>query len=55
MQTAKVFESQLASALLEEDGQIAFANLAASTISTVMPKVEARFRTGQVRSRHVSC
>ena len=38
-EAARIFEGQLASALLAEDGQLALSNLAASTVSTLMPKV----------------
>ena len=38
-EAARIFEGQLASALLAEDGQLALSSLAASTVSTLMPKV----------------
>lgn len=38
-EAARIFEGQLASALLAEDGQLALSNLAANTVSTLMPKV----------------
>ena len=37
-EAARIFEGQLANALLAEDGQLALSNLAASTVSTLMPK-----------------
>ena len=46
-EAARIFEGQLANALLAEDGQLALSNLAASTVSTLMPKVG--FATNFVR------
>eukprot|EP00897_Mesotaenium_endlicherianum_P001207 jgi/Mesen1/1113/ME000123S00282 len=53
-QAARVFESQLAGSLLEEDGQLAFKRLAAATVETLMPKIETKGEFGQARWRLVS-
>eukprot|EP00873_Tetraselmis_striata_P029672 jgi/Tetstr1/449936/TSEL_036990.t1 len=51
---ARIFEDQLAEAILAEDGQIAFSNLAASAVSSVMPKMETHGQLGKARWRLVS-
>lgn len=49
---ARIFEDQLAEAILAEDGQIAFSNLAASAVSSVMPKMETHGQLGKARWGH---
>jgi len=53
-EAARIFEGQLAESLLEEDGQLAFSNLAASTIATLLPKIETQGQLGKARWRLVS-
>lgn len=48
-QLAQIFEDQLKEAILEEDGQIAFSNLAASAVSSVLPKMETHGQLGKAR------
>jgi hypothetical protein len=48
-QIARIFEDQLAEAILADDGQIAFSNLAASAVSSVMPKMETQGQLGKAR------
>jgi hypothetical protein len=50
-EAARIFEGQLAESLLEEDGQLAFTNLAASTVATLMPKIETGGQLGKARWR----
>ncbi|CAN6442192.1 unnamed protein product [Victoria cruziana] len=52
-EAARVFESQLAESLLEGDGQLAFKKLAASTLETLMPRIEGKGEFGQARWRLV--
>ena len=49
-QAAKIFEGQLASALVAEDGQLALSNLAQSAAHAVMPKLQTQGQLGQARS-----
>ena len=49
-QAAKLFEGQLASALVAEDGQLALSNLAQSAAHAVMPKLQPQGQLGQARS-----
>lgn len=53
-EAARIFEGQLAGALLAEDGQLALSSLASHTLSTLMPKLETQGRVGQARWRLVS-
>ena len=46
---AKIFEGQLAAALLAEDGQLALSSLAASAAHAVMPKLQTQGQLGQAR------
>lgn len=48
-QAAKIFEGQLASALVAEDGQLALSNLAQSAAHAVMPKLQTQGQLGQAR------
>ena len=48
-EAARIFEGQLAGALLAEDGQLALSSLASNTLSTLMPKLETQGRVGQAR------
>ena len=50
-EAARIFEGQLAESLLEQDGQVAFSNLAASTVATLMPKIETGGQLGAARWR----
>ena len=50
-EAARIFEGQLAESLLEQDGQLAFSNLAASTVATLMPKIETGGQLGKARWR----
>lgn len=50
-EAARIFEGQLADSLLEQDGQLAFSNLAASTVATLMPKIETGGQLGKARWR----
>ena len=52
-QAAKIFEGQLASALVAEDGQLALSNLAQSAAHAVMPKLQTQGQLGQ--ARHALC
>lgn len=52
-QAAKIFEGQLASALVAEDGQLALSNLAQSAAHAVMPKLQTQGQLGQ--ARHGPC
>ena len=54
-QAAKIFEGQLASALVAEDGQLALSNLAQSAAHAVMPKLQTQGQLGQARSFLSSC
>jgi hypothetical protein len=47
----RYIEGQLADSLLEQDGQLAFSNLAASTVATLMPKIETGGQLGKARWR----
>ena len=51
---ARRIEDQLREAILEEDGQIAFSQLAASAVSSVMPRMETHGQLGKARWRLVS-
>lgn len=53
-EAARLFESQLAESLLEEDGQLALKKLAAATVDTLMPKIESKGQFGQAKWRLVS-
>jgi len=53
-EAARVFEGQLAGSLLQDDGQLALSNLAASTIATLLPKIETQGQLGSARWRLVS-
>ena len=48
-EAARIFEGQLAGALLAEDGQLALSSLASNPLSTLMPKLETQGRVGQAR------
>jgi hypothetical protein len=50
-EAARIFEGQLTQSLLEQDGQLAFGNLAASTVATLMPKIETGGQLGKARWR----
>lgn len=50
-EAARIVEGQLAESLLEQDGQLAFSNLAASTVATLMPKIETGGQLGNARWR----
>jgi hypothetical protein len=49
-----VIEGQLGESILEKDGRLAFSNLAASTINTLLPKMETQGQLGKARWRLVS-
>ena len=53
-EAARVFEGQLAESLLQGNGQLAFSNLAASTMATLLPKIETQGQLGSARWRLVS-
>ena len=53
-EAARAFEGQLAESLLQGNGQLAFSNLAASTIATLLPKIETQGHLGSARWRLVS-
>lgn len=53
-EAAKIFEGQLAESLLEENGQLAFSSLAASTIENLLPRIETQGQLGKARWRLVS-
>eukprot|EP00210_Caulerpa_lentillifera_P007372 g7046.t1 len=53
-QAAKVFQTKLADALVAEDGQIALVNLAASTMTTMTPRLDTWGQIGAARWRLVS-
>lgn len=53
-EAAKIFEGQLAESLLEENGQLAFSSLAASTIENLLPRLETQGQFGKARWRLVS-
>jgi len=53
-EAARLFQQQLASALVAEDGQLAFSNLAASTMSTFSPQLDTQGQIGAARWRLVS-
>ncbi|KAK9804274.1 hypothetical protein WJX72_004315 [[Myrmecia] bisecta] len=53
-EAAKLFEGQLANALVAEDGQLALSNLAASAAHGLMPKLQTQGQLGQARWRLVS-
>jgi hypothetical protein len=48
LQAAAVIEGQLGDSILEKDGRLAFSNLAQSTISTLIPKIETQGQLGKV-------
>ena len=50
-EAARIFESQLVESLLEQDGKIAFSNLASTTLASLMPKIEAGGNVGKARWR----
>lgn len=50
-EAARIFESQLIESLLEQDGKIAFSNLASTTLASLMPKIEAGGNVGKARWR----
>jgi hypothetical protein len=53
-EAARIFEGQLAGALVAEDGQLALSNLAASAAHGFMPKIQTQGQFGQARWRLVS-
>ena len=53
-EAARIFEGQLASALVAEDGQLALSNLAVSAATGFMPKIQTQGQLGQARWRLVS-
>ncbi|CAD7702868.1 unnamed protein product [Ostreobium quekettii] len=53
-EASRLFQEQLASALVADDGQLAFSNLAASTVSTFSPKLDTQGQIGAARWRLVS-
>jgi hypothetical protein len=53
-EAARIFEGQLAESLLQGNGQLAFSNLANSTIATLLPKIETQGQLGKARWRLVS-
>eukprot|EP00884_Botryococcus_braunii_P001433 jgi/Botrbrau1/11290/Bobra.0038s0056.1 len=53
-EVARIFEGQLESALLAEDGQLALSNLAASAAHGFMPRIQTQGQLGQARWRLVS-
>jgi len=53
-EAARIFEGQLADSLLSGTGQLALSNLAASTIATLLPKIETQGQLGKARWRLVS-
>ena len=53
LEAARIFEGQLSESLLQR-GQLALNNLAASTIATLMPKIETQGQFGKARWRLVS-
>ena len=53
-EAARIFEGQLAGALVAEDGQLALSNLAASAAHGFMPKIQTQGQLGQARWRLVS-
>lgn len=50
-EAARIFEGQLVESLLEQDGKIAFSNLASTTLASLMPKIEAGGNVGKARWR----
>ncbi|XP_008378290.3 protein TIC236, chloroplastic-like isoform X1 [Malus domestica] len=52
-EAARVFESQLAESILENDGQLAFQKLATTTLEKLMPRIEGKGEFGQARWRLV--
>jgi len=53
-EAARLFESQLAESLLEEDGQLALKSWLLLTVDTLMPKIESKGQFGQAKWRLVS-
>ena len=53
-EAARIFEGQLAGALVAENGQLALSNLAASAAHGFMPKIQTQGQLGQARWRLVS-
>lgn len=53
-EAARLFQEQLASALVAENGQLAFSNLAATTMSTISPRLDTQGQIGAARWRLVS-
>ena len=53
-EAARIFEGQLASALVAEDGQLALSNLAVSAAHGFMPKIQTQGQLGQARWRLIS-
>lgn len=53
-EVARIFEGQLESALLAEDGQLALSSLAASAAHGFMPRIQTQGQLGQARWRLVS-
>jgi hypothetical protein len=51
---SQVIEGQLGESILEKDGRLAFSNLAASTINTLLPKMETQGQLGKGRWRLVA-
>ncbi|KAM1200742.1 hypothetical protein ACFX2I_016981 [Malus domestica] len=48
-EAARVFESQLAASILENNGQLAFQKLATTTLEKLMPRIEGQGEFGQAR------
>jgi len=53
-EAARLFEGQLAGALVAEDGQLALSTLAASAAHGFMPRIQTQGQLGQARWRFVS-
>ncbi|KAK9840821.1 hypothetical protein WJX81_007219 [Elliptochloris bilobata] len=53
-EAARIFEGQLAGALVAEDGQLALSTLAASAAHGFMPRIQTQGQLGQARWRFVS-
>ena len=53
-EAARIFEGQLAGALVADDGQLALSTLAASAAHGFMPRIQTQGQLGQARWRFVS-
>ena len=51
---ARIFEGQFSGILLEDDGQFAISKMAATTVQTMMPRIEAHGIIGKARWRLIS-